>query len=299
MHDVIIVGAGAAGLTAAIYAVRYKLNALVLTKTIGGMALNASFVENFPGFKGTGIELMKKFREHAESLGVKIKTETVKEIKKDKDQFTVVTDSDKYHSRTIMLAFGTELRKLNIPGEKEFLNKGISYCAVCDGPFYKNKIVGVAGGSNAAAQTALLLTQYAKTVYMIYRKEELRADPILIEKLKNNKKIKIIYNANIVEITGKEFVEKVKLSTGEYLNLEGLFIEIGSEPSINLAKKMNLKLDNQNYIIVDNAQKTSQGGVYAAGDITTASNNFRQIITACAEGAIAARSVYNFVRELK
>ncbi len=294
MYDLIIVGGGAAGLTAAIYASRYKMNILVIAKQIGGAIIDTHKIENWPGEKSiSGLELMSKFEEQAKALGVEIKEEEVKKIQKG---FKVFTDKKEYEGKTIILAMGTQRRKLNIKGEDKFSGKGISYCATCDAAFFKNKIVAVVGGSDSAARAAQICLGYAKKVYIIYRKDKMRAEPALVEELENNKKIEFIYNANVTEIIGNKMVEKVKLDIGKEIKLDGLFIEVGGTPAIALATDLNIKTNENGYIAVDSEQKTNVPGVYAAGDITTASAGFQQLITATAEGAIAAFSAYKFVK---
>jgi thioredoxin reductase (NADPH) len=183
-----------------------------------------------------------------------------------------------------------------VKGENEFLGKGISYCATCDAAFFRKKKVAVVGGGNSAAMAAILLTEFAEKVSVIYRGEKLRADPAVAEKVYSNPKIEVLHKANIVEIKGEKFVNSVVLDNGSSLELNGVFIEVGSVPSTALAKILGVNLDEQGYIQVDKAQKTNVEGVFAAGDITTNSNNLRQVITAAAEGAIAAESAYKFLK---
>jgi len=300
-YDLIIIGSGPAGLSAGIYAARYKLKTLIIGESIGGYASDAYEVENYPGFrKINGSELMEKFRQHAEDLGVKIKQGSVIDIRKGYTLFNVKdSDNNLYKAKAIIFATGTKRRSLNIPKEDEFIGKGISYCATCDAPFYKDKIVGVVGGANAAVRSALLLANYASKVYIIYRKDKLRAEPVLIDSVLSNPKMEVIYNSNVVELLGQEFLEGVKLDSNRELKIDGLFIEIGGIPAIDLAKGLGVKTDEEGYIIVNPDQSTNVEGIFAAGDITTNSNKFQQIITAAAEGAIAANGVYEFLKEKK
>lgn len=299
VYDLIIIGAGPAGLSAAIYASRYNLNALVIGDETGGMAAYACKIENYPGFKSvSGIELMNKFKEQIKGL-VDIKQERVIELKKE-NNFVITTKENIYKSKAVIIAAGTKRRKLNIIGEQEFIGKGVSYCAACDAAFFKDKIVGVVGGNDAAAMSALLLAEYAKRVFIIYRKEKIRAEPLRVSRLEKNKKVTIINNINVIAVNGDKIVSSVTLDK-EYKNskelaLDGLFIEIGSIPSTVLTKPLGIELDEQGYIIVDASQKTNVDGFYAAGDITTNSNKFWQVITAASEGAIAAHSVYEFLK---
>lgn len=292
-YDLVIVGAGPAGLTAAIYAARYKLRTLVIGKD-AGLASYAHTIENYPGFSSiSGIELLKKMKDQATSLGVKIIENEVKEIKKDKG-FIVFTENKKYKAKAVILALGTERKKLNLPEEAKFLGKGISYCATCDAPMFKNKVVAVIGGSNAAVMSALLLAEYAKKVYLIYRYKELKAEPIQIEKLKKNKKIEILYNSEIEKISGKNFVDAIILNNKKKLEVQGIFVEIGNVPSTYLSKKLNIAIDKEGFILTNQAMETNVWGVFAAGDIRK--KPLRQIITAASDGAIAAFSAYLYIK---
>lgn len=293
-YDTIIIGAGPAGMTAAIYAARYQLKTLVVSKEVGGVANLAHKIENWPGITSiTGTDLMQTFRKHVESLGVKIIQDEVFKLAKG---FEVATSSGKkFRSKTLILALGTVRRKLNVSGEDEFIGKGVSYCATCDGPMFKNKTVCVVGGSNSAAMSALLLAEYAKKVYIIYRKEALRADPILIGRIEKNKKIEALYNSEIDKIIGTKFVEKIVLKDGKEMPMEGVFIEVGGIPSTDLAKELGVKLDEHNSIVVDANMNTNIQGVFAAGDIT---NTFLdQVVTACGDGAKAAYSAFQYLKK--
>jgi len=294
-YDLIIIGAGPAGLTAAIYAGRYLLRTLIIGKLPGGKISEVYKICNFPSYKFiSGIELTKKIIEQVKDLGIEIKSEEVKEIKKNK-VFEIRTDNSNYEAKKILIAVGTEKRKLNVKGEDKFLGNGISYCATCDASFFKNKIVAVVGGSNSALTAALLLAEYAKKVYIIYRKGSFfRAEPAWIKQVNENKKIEIILNANVKEIYGKEKPNGIKLDTSQDLKLDGVFIEIGSVPDEKFSKKLGLKTE-KGYIVVNKKQETSIKGIYAAGDITN--NNLKQVITACGEGAIAATSAYEEIKK--
>lgn len=294
-YDLIIVGAGPAGLTAGIYAARYKLKVMILSKEMGGLAATAHRICNFPSYEEIGgMELMKRMTNQAEKLGAEIIYETVKEIIRKKD-FIVKTNSNKYVSKKIIFAGGTERKKLDVKGEDEFYGKGVSYCATCDAAFFKNKIVAVVGGSDAALTAALLLSEYAEKVFLIYRQKEFsKAEPSWVDLVKKDKKIKILFEEEIKEILGSSKVEKVKLSSGKELKLNGVFVEIGSIPNLDFFKSLKLKTDERGYIIVNENQETNLHGFYAAGDITN--NSLKQIITAGAGGAIAAYKVYQSVK---
>lgn len=296
VYDIIIIGAGPAGYGCAVYSTRYNLKTLIFGKDSGSQLSKTPLIQNYLGFPEiSGSDLLKKFREHAESYNAVIKEEDVKRVEKEEDLFKV-TSTSVYYGKTVLLATGTKRRMLGIPGEKEFNNKGISYCSTCDGPFFKGKVVGVVGGSDSAATTALLMTEYATKVYIIYRKDKLRAKPYLIDNIKKDSKIEIIYNANVTEALGSKFLEKVKLDTGKELELDGLFIEIGSVPSTEVASDLGLKFDDAKSVIVNAQQETNVKGVYAAGDVTKGMKGFRQIISAAAEGAMAAKKAYALLR---
>lgn len=296
MYDVIIIGAGPGGLTAALYAARYKLNTLVIAKGLATLT-DAHLVENFPGFiKISGLELMKKIKEHVSNFNVPIKEEEVSAVKKIKNYFKVYTKKNIYETKSIILGIGTKRRKLNLPNEEKYFGKGISYCYTCDGPLMHDKIAVVVGGSNAAALASLLLADYAKKVYILYRRAELRAEPILVEQIKNNKKIEIFYNTEVKGIKGSKFLESVVLNNGKELKIDGLFVEIGAVPSLALVKDLNLKTNKEGYIIVDKNKETNVKGVFAIGDITD--SILRQGITAAGDGATAAFSAYKYCKEI-
>ena len=290
-YDLIIIGSGPAGLTAAVYAARYKINFLVLGKIPGGLIAEIHKICNFPSYDDIpGFELAKKMIEQVKRLGVKINFEEVSNIKKKKTGFEIITNKNKYNTKKLIFATGSERRKLGIDREKEFVGKGISYCATCDAGFYKDKVVGVAGGSDAALTAALLLSKFAKKVYIIYRKNKFfRGDNIWIEEVKRNKKIESLFNSTITRLIGKDKLEEIEINGEKKLKLDGLFVEIGGMPNIELAKNIGVKI-GKNQIITDKQQKTNIKGFFAAGDVTD--NPLKQIVTACGEGATAANSIY-------
>ena len=295
-YDLVIIGAGPAGLTAGIYASRYKLDSVIIGPDVGGTCNLAHDIENWPGFKGPGMDLMQKFREHVESFNVPIVTENVKEIRKQDSVFIVATEKESYNARAVIIAMGTRRRKLEVKGEDSLIGKGVSYCATCDALFFKDKTVGVVGGSDAAAMAAQILCQHAKKVFIIYRKSRMRCEPARLKELEEDSKVEFVYNANITEILGESRLERVKLDTGAELALDGLFIEVGGIPVTSLAREIGVELEQNERIRVDAGMATNIPGVFAAGDITTGSNEFNQIVTAAAEGAIAALSVFNFIK---
>ncbi len=302
MYDLIILGAGPTGMAASVYASRYKINHLVIGNVFGGSLFKAHKIENWPGEKSiSGSDLVMKFYEHAKSLGAEVVEEEVVEISKDNGTFTAKTNLNKtYQSKAILIALGTKHRKLNVPGEEEFLGKGVSYCAVCDGAFFKNKIVAVVGGSNSAAMAAEMLSEYTERTYLIYRKKPMRCEPVLLERLEKNPKIEIIYDTNVTKVTGDKKVELIeidnKYKNGDKIKLDGLFIEVGAVPFVDLVKKLGVETGKGDCIIIDQSGATNIDGVYAAGDITNGSNGLRQIVTAVSEGAIAATSIYGYLK---
>lgn len=303
IYDLIIIGAGPAGYAASIYASRFKFKNLVIGEISGGLASEAHLIENYPGFiEITGRDLMEKFRQQAEHFGGKVFNDNVVEIKKNKNEFKIKTRSEKYFSaRALILALGSSYRKLNIKGEKEFLGKGVSYCPTCDGPFFKNKVIAVIGGADSAVMAAIHLSEFAKKVYLIYRREKLRAEPIWTERAQLSKKIEIIYQINVLEIQGRDKVEKLILDKPyqgkNELEVSGVFVEIGSVPNTVLIKDLGLISDKEGFINIKEDGSTSVSGVFAAGDVTTGSGKLRQVITAAAEGAIAAKAAYNFLKK--
>jgi thioredoxin reductase (NADPH) len=301
-YDVIILGAGPGGFGAAVYCARYNLKTLVIGKLLGGYAAEAHLVENYLGFRSiSGIDLCKKFREHAESLGAKVMLGAdVVAVKRSGKGFEVESsEKKKYSCKAVVVALGTQKRKLEVPNEDKFLGKGVSYCASCDAAFFQDKVVGVVGGSDAAGTTALMLAEYAKKVYIIYRKEELRAEPITKKRIDGNKKVEIICKTVVKELRGAQMLESAVLDKEgkeSELKVDGLFIEIGSVPSTVILKELGLDVTPEGYIKVKEDMSTSAPGVFAAGDITTACNSFKQIITAAAEGAVAANSIFNYLK---
>lgn len=291
IYDIIIIGAGPAGLTAGIYAGRYKLKSLIIGKLVGGIASETLEINNFPTYeKISGLEFTEKLVKQVKSLGIKLKEEEVYKVEKRKDIFKVLTSSQAYYARKVILATGTERKRLNVEGEKKLRGKGVSYCATCDAGFFKNKTVSIIGGGNSALRAALLLAKYAKKVYIIYRGSKFeRAEPILVENSGKEKNIEVLFNSSITEIFGKEKVTGVSLNSGKKIELDGVFIEIGSVPEVNLAEQLGVKID-EGYVGVDKNQRTNIHGVYASGDITN--NQFKQVLTSCSEGAIAARAIY-------
>ncbi len=302
IFDTVIIGGGPAGIAAGIYAARYRLETCIIAKQYGGTCTQAHMVENWPGIsKITGSELGEQFIKHLADYPVEKVTDEVRKIEflPDKKIYQVYLREKKYLGKTLILALGTERRKLNIPGEKEFLGKGISYCATCDSTFFKDREVAVIGGSDAAVTAALLLAQHAAKIYLIYRKENLRAEPIWVDRAENHKKIEIIRNTNVIKINGENVVKSIQLDKEHNgkkdLAVSGVFVEIGAVPAVSLAQGIGVETDERNMIKINNRCETNISGVYAAGDITSGFCELDQIITAAAEGAVAATSAYKYV----
>ncbi len=300
--DVLIIGNGCAGMSCAIYSARYKRKTLIIGEKLGGLMNDANWIENYPSYtKITGPDLIKKFKEHVDSLKVKIEDDEVVDINKKGESFEVKTKSNKtYLSKTIVIATGSEPRILPVEGEKEFRGKGVSYCATCDAALFHGKVVGVVGGSDSATIEADLLAKYAKKVYIIYRGEALRAEPINIDMVNKNKNIEIIYKTNITKIKGKKFMNAVELDTAykgkKELALDGLFVTIGHSSNSELAAKLQVKIDKNAHIVTDKEANTNVAGVFAAGDCTN--NKLKQIIVCAAEGVMAAYSANQYLRSL-
>lgn len=302
-YDFVIIGGGAAGLSAAIYAARYQLKTLLLTREIGGTINLAHQVENYPGFPSlSGFELGQKFLAHLQNYDLPIKYEEVINIHFDPNSqiFEVLTPASSYQTRSLLLATGTDRRKLGIPGENKFLGQGVSYCATCDAAFFKEKKVAVVGGGDAAVTAALLVAEFAKEVILINRSDQLAAEPIWIDRLRKTPRAIIIKDTNVTKAVGDQKLEKIILDRPfqgqKTLAVDGLFIEIGSIPKNDLAKKLNLQLDPRGQIMVNEKAETNLSGVFAAGDISTGLSVLKQVVTSAAGGATAAASAYKYVK---
>lgn len=304
MYDVIIVGSGAAGASAAIYATRYNLKTLMLGGPMpGGLITEASDVENYPGYLSIrGLELADKFINQATTLGADYKINLVKSIENvvsDKDMtFRVSTESEIFTSKAVILAMGTHHRKLGVPGEVELSGRGVSYCATCDAPFYKNKIVAITGGGNSAVEAAQDLSVHASKVYLIYR-SNLKAAPLYVEQLRTKSNVIEVPATNITEIAGADKVEYVVLDKefegSNKITVDGVFIQIGYDPKNDIAKALGLDLTEYGYVSVDQGMGTSVKGIFCAGDLNNGSNMLHQQVTSAAEGAIAAQSAYRYI----
>ncbi len=304
MFDVVIVGLGIAGYTAAIYCARYKLKVLLVGAEAGGMGNTAAEVGNWPGeIEIRGPDLMEKFKNHAISFTdqVTLKIAHVKDAKKTGAGFELSLEGDeKVTGKTIIFATGSNKRHLGIKGETEFSGKGVTYCATCDAFFYKNKTVAVIGGGDSAVEGAAIAAQVAAKVYLVHRKNSFRAEPYWVDKVKEKKNVEFVLERNTVEVIGTTKVTGIKLDQpyngSDTITVDGVFIEIGSNPAVELPVKLGCTLDDKGFLKVDEAQRSSVAGVFGAGDLTSASNHFAQFTTAAGEATVAANSAFNYLQ---
>ena len=296
MYDIIIIGAGPAGLTAALYARRANKKVLVLeAKSYGGQIVNANKVENYPGIANiSGFDLATNMYNQVKELETEIKFETALHIDKDKN---VTTNEGTYQAKSIILATGAENRKLNIPKEEDFIGKGISYCATCDGNFYKNKIVAVVGGGNTALEDAIYLSDIAKKVYLIHRRDEFRGEVRYANELKNKDNVTLILNSQITKLIGENLLKEIEVTNnnGEVQNIEidGLFIAVGQSPKNEIFANL-INITKSGYIESEDGVHTNIDGIYVAGD--TRVKTLRQLTTAVSDGAIAATTAIKEMR---
>lgn len=294
MHQLIIIGAGPAGLTAGLFAKQYGIDFLLMGRTSDSAVNQAHLVENYPGVKSmTGPRLIKEFQK---SLAIKIKGEQVEKISRKKDKtFQIITNQGNYQSQALILALGMQIRKLNIKNEEKFLNKGIFYHTPNDIRWLKNKITAVIGGGDTALTTALKLADQAKKVYLIHRRDEFRGAPLLVKRVKKRENIEIVYSAQVIEAKGKKSLEKITLNNQKELSLNNLFIEIGGIPNVYLCHGLKVKTENS-FVVTDKNQATNLAGLFAAGDMTI--QPLKLIVTAAAQGAIAVTSAYNYLKSI-
>ncbi len=301
MYDVIIIGGGPAGLAAGLYAARGGLKTLICEeKVFGGQILMSYEVDNYPGFpKGiSGMDLMDNFMKQAEKFGVETNYEGIKGIEdKGKTKDVILSNGTKLNTKTIIIAAGASANKLNCPGEKKFTGKGVSYCATCDGAFFRGKPVAVVGGGDSALEEALYLANLASKVYIIHRREQLRAVKVLQDRAFSNKKLEFIFNHIVKEIQGDKFVNGVlveNVKTGELsrLDVDGIFIYVGITPNTKFVEDI-IELNEDGYIIVNENMETNIPGIFAAGDIRV--TPLRQVLTAAADGAIAASCAQKYI----
>lgn len=294
-YDVAIIGGGVVGLSAAIYCGRLDLKCVVFAKELRGTLVKTHLVENYPGFKSiSGFELSnnileqaKQYKEHVDFIN-----KSIIDIE-GAGCFEIATKTDKFKARNIIFATGSEWRKLNAPGEVEFSNRGVHYCALCDAPFYKNKVVAIVGGGDSAGKEALLLSKYAKRVYLLAR-STLKAEPINAERIEKEKKIKVIEGIQVKKILGDKKVSAIevtkKVSGKNKIDVDGVFVDIGHIPNSELAKKIGVKTNKKGEIIIDKQSQTNKKGLYAAGDV--ADTEFKQAITGVGEAVKAVYTIY-------
>lgn len=305
MYDLIIVGGGPAGLTAGIYAVRSGLDTLVLDRSeISGQIALADIVENYPGFPSiSGLELMEKYKSHAQEAGVKTKITDVLSVRSEGAKKIVSTDSGDLESRAVIIATGANPKHLDVPGEEELISKGVSYCAICDGPFFRNKTVVVIGGGNSAITDALFLSKIARKVYVVHRRDRLRAAKILQDRAFATSNIEFIFNACVAEIVGSKGeirrVEKIALNDLKSreireLATDGVFIYVGINPNTEI---VNVDKDEEGFIKTDRSLETSEKGIYAVGDCRD--TNIWQLVAAVRDGALAATAANEYIENLK
>ena len=301
MYDLLVIGGGVTGYGAAMYAARLDLSVAVVGDVDGGTITLTDDVANYPGFlQLTGKELSDNLKAHALDYPVLIETGTVKDIFRSKDNFFyVVTENKSFQAKSILIATGMKERELEVPGHDELKNRGVSYCALCDAPLYKDKVVAVIGGSDSAAKEALLLAKYCPKVYIIYRKAKIRPEPINTRRIERESKIEVITETNVTEVLGDAKVTGVKLDKphngSDTLPLDGIFVAIGGIPYSDLAKKLGVELNPKGEIKIDRSSTTNVEGVFAAGDVVD--SEFKQAITGVAEGVHAAYQAYKYVNE--
>ncbi|MFC1482662.1 NAD(P)/FAD-dependent oxidoreductase [Candidatus Margulisiibacteriota bacterium] len=296
MYDLIIIGCGPAGITAAIYAVRKKITTLILTSNIGGQTSWSGEIENYTGFRIiSGPELTQEFEEHVKKYGIPIKEhEPITSIQKKDDIFEVTTKKDTYQSKAIIIASGKMSKRLSVPGEMEYQNKGVTYCATCDGPLFADKPVAIIGGGNSALDAAIQLMAICPKVYIVNITNALTGDPVMIEKVQHNDHVEIFNNSTVKEIKGNAFVEEIVVVTSDgekTLPVKGVFVEIGLIPNSDFG--IEVTKNDHNEIIVNNKNETNIPGLFAAGDVTDVPE--KQIIVAAGEGAKAALTAVKYL----
>ncbi len=300
VFDLTIIGAGPVGLAAAMYAGRLNMDTIIFGDEIGGTIVLTDVVENYPGFKKiSGTELVERLKEHAEDYDVEFVEDKVEKIEPCEDVYRVFSEDESYLTKSVLFATGTKHRKLDVPGSDKFENRGIHYCALCDGPIYKDKTIGVVGGSDSASKEALLLEKFARKVYIIYRGEKIRPEPINSRRIEESQKIDVITNTNILEIKGDGAVSMVILdreySGRKELELDALFIAIGRIPLSDVARSLGVETNEKGEIKIDRAGRTNIPGVFAAGDVVD--TEFKQAITGVGEGVAAVYQAYRYVNE--
>lgn len=304
--DVIIIGLGPAAYGAALYTARYMMKTLVIGETPGGQLTEAGIVDDYLGLiEIQASDMIKIFNKHIEKYNVPVILDSVEKIENNNNEFIVKTKrKGEFKADSVILAIGVKRRKLNVPGEQEFTGKGVSYCSVCDAPLFKNRIVAVVGGGDSALEGAEILSSYATKVYLIHRRDSFRAQPIYVETVKKKPNVEFVLNSVVKEIRGDKIVKQIvvqNLKTGEIkeLNVNGVFVEIGFDPPTDFARNNGIETDENGYIKVDEWMRTNVPGIFAAGDCTSMWLGFRQVITAVAQGSVAATAAYRYLMEKK
>ena len=300
-YDVLIVGGGLAGMTAGLYAARYGMSTAIIERMMGGaQIINIEKIENFPGFPQgiSGAELGPAVQEQAMDAGVEFVIAEASGVSRDGDQKVVVSDAGQHRAKAVIVAAGSSLRQLGIPGEEELFGRGVSHCATCDGPLYMNQVVGVVGGGDSALDEALTLTEYVDRVLLFHRSEQLRAQRVLQDRLHDNRKIEVVWNTVVERVLGEDTltgveVRNVVTNLENQVDLNGLFIYVGLEPASELVKSL-LKVDNAGHIPVNISMETEIPGLYAVGDIRQ--NSASQLVSSAGDGATAAIAAYRYIR---
>ena len=303
MYDVIIIGGGPAGLTAGLYNARARLNVLLLERLApGGQVLTTDWVENYPGFPDgiSGFELMDRMKTQAEKFGLKIQSDEVSKLELSENRKAVLTPGGSLETKAIILCCGATWKRLGVEGEDQLMGKGVSFCATCDGPFYRNQEVAVIGGGDTALEEAIFLTRFVSKIYLVHRRDKLRATRVLQERAMSQEKIEFIWNSIPMKILGEKGVEaidlrNVKTQAVVRKNVQGVFVFIGTLPNTDMVKGL-IRLDENGFVVTDDNMQTSVPWVFAAGDIR--SKLFRQISTAVGEGAAASYAVEKYLESL-
>ena len=304
--DLSIVGLGAASYAAALYSVRYQIPTIMIGSEFGGETATGGLIENYPGVPEIdGYDLMLNMKEQVEKYNIKTIDENALNIEIENNDFLIkCSDSTIVKSKSVILGIGRERRKLNLKNEENLVGKGVSYCSTCDAPLYKDKVTAVVGGGNAAIEGALLLSRYSTKVYLIYRGEKIfRPEPVLLKHLDESKNITVLLNTNVTKINGNEETGLSSIETKndiqeDVIKIDGLFIEIGADPRLEIPHQLGLEINKStNEVHVNNLMETNLKGIFAAGDLTDASGNLKQTVTAAGQGAISALSAYNYLNQ--
>lgn len=296
-YDIAVIGGGCAGASAAMYGARFNLKTIMFAEQPGGLITTTHLVENYPGIKSiSGPDMGMAFIEHAQVSGAELNFSRVNQVSKDGDYFKLQTGGGDFMAKTVVLATGTKHKELGIPGEHEYANKGVSYCALCDAGFFKEKTVAVIGGGDSSAIEANILSQHAAKVYVLVRKDFMRAEPVNLERIEKDPKVEIKYLTEAAEVIGDgEKMTAIKLKDGSELACDGMFIAIGWNPQNEIAKQVGAELDARGDVIIDREARTNVPGFYAAGDVTNA--EFKQAIIGASEGVYAAVMAYHYIQE--